>query len=150
MTGILLGISMFLHIVTFFIIILLYLHIRERKALNSDNMKREVDELLQSYLADIRAENDRLIEKMSEDSSPNEENESSYFEETSSPVTEQNGQEETVWMPPVAEIEEEPSPSVTAQALYLQEQGYSPIEIAKQLNKGAGEIELLLKLHKKM
>ncbi|MFT8871340.1 MAG: hypothetical protein ABF868_03505 [Sporolactobacillus sp.] len=53
---------------------------------------------------------------------------------------------ESEWAPPIDGIQDQFETSPAAEALRLQQQGKSTKEIAKQLGRGEGEIELILKL----
>ncbi|MCO7174716.1 hypothetical protein ACFP7A_02575 [Sporolactobacillus kofuensis] len=54
------------------------------------------------------------------------------------------------WMPPIDQVQDKIEESPYIQALKLKEKGLTATEIAKQLHRGKGEIELLLKLKGKV
>ncbi|MDD9147039.1 MULTISPECIES: hypothetical protein [unclassified Sporolactobacillus] len=54
------------------------------------------------------------------------------------------------WVPPVDQIRDSLEESPFFQAMKLQKKGYTVNEIAKKMNRGAGEIELLLKFGNKV
>lgn len=57
---------------------------------------------------------------------------------------------ENEWMPPIDNVKDQVEESPYLHAMKLKEKGYSTTEIAKEMNRGKGEIELLLKLHGKV
>ncbi|SFG01193.1 hypothetical protein [Sporolactobacillus nakayamae] len=57
---------------------------------------------------------------------------------------------ENEWMPPIDNVKDQVEESPFLHAMKLKEKGYSTTEIAKEMNRGKGEIELLLKLHGKV
>lgn len=54
------------------------------------------------------------------------------------------------WVPPIEKIQDSLEESPFVQAVKLQKKGYTVHEIAKRLNRGEGEIELLLKFRNKV
>ncbi|MCL1630859.1 DUF2802 domain-containing protein [Sporolactobacillus sp. CPB3-1] len=62
----------------------------------------------------------------------------------------QNLKNKEEWVPPIDDIQDQVEQSPYLQAVKLQEKGYSLTEIAKKMNRGEGEVELLLKLHGKV
>jgi hypothetical protein len=54
------------------------------------------------------------------------------------------------WIPPIDNVKDQMEESPYLHAMKLKEKGYSTTEIAKEMNRGKGEIELLLKLHGKV
>jgi len=54
------------------------------------------------------------------------------------------------WMPPIEDIKDQVEESPYLKAMKLKNKGYSNTEIAKEMNRGTGEIELLLKLQGKV
>ncbi|RYL95318.1 hypothetical protein EWI07_02090 [Sporolactobacillus sp. THM7-4] len=73
---------------------------------------------------------------------------------SSSPQRQVNAQagigSEEDWMPPIEEMHDTVEESLYVQAVKLQKKGYTVTEIARQLNRGKGEIELLLKFQGKL
>ncbi|WP_157800239.1 DUF6115 domain-containing protein [Sporolactobacillus pectinivorans] len=64
--------------------------------------------------------------------------------------TEQTAPEEKgEWMPPVEDINDKMEESLFLQAMKLKNKGYTTTEIAKELNRGKGEVELLLRFQGK-
>jgi hypothetical protein len=59
------------------------------------------------------------------------------------------GKNDQPWVPPVDAIQDTVEESLTARAMELHEQGLSTVEIAKKLNRGEGEIRLLLKIRER-
>jgi hypothetical protein len=54
------------------------------------------------------------------------------------------------WMPPIDNVKDQLEESPYLHAMKLKQKGYSTTEIAKEMHRGKGEIELLLKLHGKV
>lgn len=170
--GYLLVISFLLHLITLFIIIVLMQKVNTMKpssnAGEQEKVKREIEDLLVAYTAEMKEENEKLVNKISQmrktqekvqlstirsyekTQTKNEEKETSFNPRIRSqqnrPEIDEN--EETYAPPLIMESEDIMEQSSTAQILSLSKQGYSPKEIAKKLNIGDGEVELLLKFHK--
>ncbi|MDN3953977.1 hypothetical protein [Sporolactobacillus laevolacticus] len=68
-------------------------------------------------------------------------------------TSKQNATSETSadkWVPPIDDVQDMIEESPYLQATRLKEKGYSITDIAKEMNRGKGEIELLLKLQGKV
>lgn len=63
--------------------------------------------------------------------------------------TEKQNMEKT-WMPPIDDVQDTFEESLLSKAVKLQKKGYNVTEIAKTLDRGKGEIELLLKFNEKV
>lgn len=105
--------------------------------------KREIEDLLAFYAVELKEENERFLEQVLEANERDQIEEEQLQEEQLK--VEKVEETEAVSNQPV--VEKAYEPSLEAQALQLYEQGYEIKEIAKKLNKGHGEIELLLKFH---
>ncbi|WP_121522926.1 DUF6115 domain-containing protein [Oceanobacillus piezotolerans] len=143
MTSFLLIISFLLHIIALYAIVQLYWKV---KALNQPNTA-EVTELFETYLQEIKEENDRLHELL-ESHQVNHINTSTQKKEKmgekriNSPIPEP---------PPIENKENSDSleASLEAKVLQLHQQGLSITDIAKRLHCGETEAALIIKLHKK-
>lgn len=62
----------------------------------------------------------------------------------------ENPSEEPAWLPPVDDVQDTFEESLLSRAVKLQKKGYNVTEIAKSLDRGKGEIELLLKFNEKV
>lgn len=171
MTIVLLVISMAFHLLTFFVFILFYQQHQKIKEERRDlyGMREDMEELLESYTADIKKENEELKHLLNKKSTSN-----SYFSINTNeyPAAErekgqvqkyknkQQSYHETA-PPPLDSAFEIYSPlteqktedtfkkSLQAQVLALAAQGYKRDDIAKKLNMGKGEVDLLLKFYHK-
>jgi hypothetical protein len=173
MTEFLLLFSLILHGVTF--LIMIYFYKRFSQYQDVDNMKRtvrEVEDLFEAYLMELKDENKKFLnivtkygntvieqnkvveteeklkdEKFEEDPvEPNNSNSSKV--ENDAPVIQ--NQEENQYEPESIELEDSvEEPSVQSTVLLLYQQGQSIEEIAKKLNKGKTEVELIIKFHAK-
>lgn len=109
--------------------------------------KRELEDLLAYYSVELKEENERFLKEILEQTNlqknkkeQQEQKETLAIEENRTSEKEEIVQEENP-------DETNAQPSLEMQAIQLYEQGYDIKEIAKKLNKGHGEIELLLKFH---
>ncbi len=131
--------------------------------------EKEIEEMFSGYLLEMEEQNRKLADALapfpgSGGSGAHRENTARMNDETTHavsssandtiqkqpvidrPVNEQN--QDLFPVPPIgAEAPDEVFSSVDSQVLYLREQGFSAAEIAKKLNKGKTEIELILKFH---
>ena len=150
MAGYLLSISFILHLITFFSIVLLAK--KMRTALDYEKLelqKREIEDLLAFYAVQLKEDNTRLLEKVMQPSG-NAPEDDGYRDEQAKQKIQEQANEKTAEKRTDAELKADADTyelSLEAQALQLHGQGYSPEEIAKKLNKGHGEIELLLKFY---
>lgn len=134
MIGFLLVISIVLHFITFLILILVIKkmkHSLDYEQLNKQ--KKEIEDLLASYTLELKEENEHFLNQLFE----NEAKEKKEIDH--------DHEKEIESVPKVNDIYES---SLEAKALQLHKQGYKMNEIAKKLNKGLGEIELLLKFNR--
>lgn len=101
---------------------------------------QDVMELLETYLEEIKEEN-RFLEKGI----------GKPINKTASPVTAEAEQKEEVseYIPEDAEVEDDSETSLQAKILQLYDQGITVEDIARQLNCGKTEAELVIKLHSK-
>lgn len=144
----LLTVSLLLHFVTFFILIVIIKKIRTAFDYQQfEAQKRELEDLLAYYSVELKEENERFLKEILErtnlkkkENDQQEQSETLLIEENPTSEKEAIIQEEQT-------AETYAQPSLETKALQLYEQGYDIEEIAKKLNKGHGEIELLLKFH---
>ncbi|QTM99438.1 hypothetical protein ERJ70_09055 [Sediminibacillus dalangtanensis] len=164
----LLFISLLLHIFTFIAIRLLFQKLQQ----NGNEGQAKIDslqqseEMLSAFLHEIREENDRLLKELDEPTSKNKhtaqknsnEGVSSAFEEEQAPPYKQSYRkrytsdkaEDSEYVPPMPEVQQDTvEESVTAKVYSLYDQGYTVDEIAKKLDKGKTEVELMVKFHRK-
>ncbi|HHU20765.1 MAG TPA: hypothetical protein GXZ58_11250 [Bacilli bacterium] len=117
-----------------------------------DQQQKEIEELLAVYLLEIREENDKLIQLI--DQQPKREpvkKQIRSFDQSQETPTSTNIQAETKYQDyqPFVPDDQEPvvEQSFAAQVLSLAERGDTPEAIAKKLNRGKTEVELLIKFH---
>jgi hypothetical protein len=139
MTSFLLLISFLLHIISFSAIYQLFKQVKHHHQSNTTDSN--IGALFESYLAEFKEENNRLQQALKQTNhaqlkSDSEEN----MEEIASTIVEN--------VPMVDDSKEDKVvTSLKANILQLYSKGLSPGEIAKQLNCGKTEAELIIKLH---
>ncbi|GAA4059900.1 DUF6115 domain-containing protein [Amphibacillus indicireducens] len=117
-----------------------------------DQQQKEIEELLAVYLLEIREENDKLIQLINQQpkkepvvKQPKSVDKSQEVPMPTKLETEAKYQDYQPFVPddqePVVEQ------SFAAQVLSLAERGDTPEAIAKKLNRGKTEVELLIKFH---
>lgn len=141
MTSILLFLSLLLHMITLTAIFQLFKQMQSLKQNNSGDMA----ELMQNYLEDIKKEN-RLLERSLSKNNPQSEIE---VQERTDNQPETNIKRETDYQPETEHVADKSELSLEAQILQLHENGLTVDEIARQLNCGKTEAELIIKLKKK-
>ncbi|MGO4887753.1 DUF6115 domain-containing protein [Anaerobacillus sp. MEB173] len=167
----LLIISLILHLFTFFWIIILTQKIKTQEGTvpNQDKIKAEIEDLLVAYTTEMKEDNERLLQAISKlqvnsqmrTAIPNEPDLESVptpkqqFEMTE--IQKENTENKSVEIKKESDSEDIPLPiddvkdtyeqSKTAQVFLLSQQGLAIKEIAKKLNMGEGEVELILKFY---
>ncbi|QGG50428.1 hypothetical protein [Lysinibacillus pakistanensis] len=189
MATILITILFFLQLLSFYFLIILNTKLAKFKDLEKkqERLMREMDDTISVYLADMKDENDRLIQELhsvskselnvnaiqqaekivtqkeqeplpekmkKEQESPNLEADSRKYIPKNIVASAYSRQQQSVskaaQSDSMANETEKEQPKVFTmeqQAIELAKQGKTPEEIAKQLQKGKTEIELLLKFH---
>ncbi|ARK30976.1 DUF6115 domain-containing protein [Halalkalibacter krulwichiae] len=156
MTTILVTISLLLHGITF-----LFLLTRQQQQTNYQNemetMKNEMEDLLITYITELKEENERLVMELKKRNHSNENQKMvelksenmKEFEVSVSKSKKEDTHYET-YSPPSVEDEEQSfyEQSDTAKVLGLAAQGLSAKEIAEKLKLGKGEVELMLKFYR--
>ncbi|TGB04778.1 DUF6115 domain-containing protein [Halobacillus salinus] len=127
----------------------------EELELRQQEIASEIEGMFSSYLLEIKEENQRMTEWI--ERKPSFHTETSNEEHIGFSVAEKLSTKEGAgdsqpagYTPP--EPEEQPSgytPSASSEILKMRNKGYSIDDIAKQLDKGKTEVELLLKFHQK-
>ncbi|MFD1357567.1 DUF6115 domain-containing protein [Fictibacillus halophilus] len=137
-------ISLVLNVVCIYFIYSLWKKIDENNK-NAESTDH-IEELLELFSQEMRYENERLHKLISDFSSKNEQDRHKIHEKTietgietinSITLNEENDE---------VHIESETKPD-THKVIILAKQGYNAEQIAKMLNRGKGEIELLLKFY---
>lgn len=141
-------ISLLLNVVCIYFIYLLWKKIDENhKAAESTDY---IEDMLEHFSQEMRYENERLYKLIADFNSKNEQGRHNIDEkiiekETEAIFTnalndEENKEDDEV------HIESKTTPD-TNQVIILAKQGYNAEQIAKMLNRGKGEVELLLKFY---
>ncbi|OIJ13137.1 hypothetical protein BKP37_11560 [Anaerobacillus alkalilacustris] len=163
----LLAVSFLLHLVSFYLIIVLIQKTNSKKDLTETNelesIKREIEDLLISYTTEMKEENEKLLSDIerkritkgvSELTIKSNDYKDDLHVNSSAPHIQKNVlqkviEEDDAYTPPLVSVTEDSlEQSNTAKVLSFAKQGYTSKEIAKKLNMGDGEVELLLKFHK--
>ncbi|MGX4669258.1 DUF6115 domain-containing protein [Cerasibacillus sp. JNUCC 74] len=139
MTSFLLLISFLLHIISFSAIYQLFKQVKQHHQSNTTDSN--IGALFESYLAEFKEENNRLQQALKQTNHAQLEPDSEEnMEEIASTIVEN--------VPMVDDSKEDKVvTSLKANILQLYSKGLSPGEIAKQLNCGKTEAELIIKLH---
>lgn len=156
----LLLISFLIHLVTFIIIKQWKKKVDavEETELRMKEQSRSLEDTLALYLVEIKEENAALIERLEEAEQSSSRSKKPVVKNTEQPTEQEMEQAEesnetpTAAFQPITEVEQvedKLEQSLTAQALHLKDKGYTIEEIARELNKGKTEIELLLKFNNK-
>lgn len=163
METLLLIISLGLHIITFLIIRSQQVRIETVKEKEEvlNNQSKEVEELLSTYLFEMKEENERLLAELSNKELPTIEKikdpvfikpvvEPKNETEDEQPANLSNGynNSHSEYIPPVESVEQDfIEQSTSLQAYTLHKQGESVEAIARKLNCGKTEIQLMLKFY---
>lgn len=150
MIEILFLLSFLLHIITF--IFIRHLKNKQKDLIDiEEKMTTQVEQMENSlalYLVELREENERFTEEL-------EKLQNHTIKETSTPkkveTNKRNTEDSYTMYNPMSNIKdsEKVESSLESKVLYLFEKGLTSEEIAKQLNKGTTEIELILKFRQK-
>ncbi|SEP57893.1 DUF6115 domain-containing protein [Piscibacillus halophilus] len=148
MNSFLMLLSLLLHGVSFVVIFKLYQKVQNINSSDAyfEQKVKETEDMLNSYLLEIKDENEKFIHKVSklETSDTDTFNHDKVDSKTNDDYEKIN-QEDQDDVPVNME-----QPSDEAQILYLFDQGYTIEEIAKKLNKGNTEVDLIVKFNQKI
>ncbi len=176
-TTILLLISLLLHVVAFYFIIVLYMKYSTMKNLTNTQRQilEETENSMTSFLIDMKDENERLIQTLlnsssmkvqSMDNDLNEANlginseldKNQLKQKSSSKGIDQDLKELPSHLSGIGEMKDsveitqtynKKNPPFEIEAINLYEEGYTVEQIAKKLKKGKTEVELLIKFRQK-
>lgn len=136
-----------LHIISLYAIFQLF------QLLKKQDPQQDADEiasLFESYLQEIRTENERLKERLLEqkpEHSTTEKNRNNeVIDEREIGQVAYEASELTL---PGMDIQDHVEASLESQVLKLHDQGFSSEQIARKLDRGKTEVELIVKLYKK-
>lgn len=133
--------SLLLNVICLYAVINLRKKLQHQSDSNDTRISEEVEELLELFSEDMKLENERLhkmILKFTEEQQRNYH--STVINETSSVESEETQIDNT-------SLEDHLSKD-TNEVLILAQEGYNAEEIAKMLQRGKGEVELLLKFYR--
>ncbi|WP_234987378.1 hypothetical protein [Halolactibacillus halophilus] len=154
-----------MHIVTFIVLRHYYLkqqaYHKEQQKFQEE--KKELEQLLMSYLIEMKEENDRLLQVVQSNtqrpSAPKAKEQpasTSFYQENKQTETINASKtvtkEEPEYRPLVDAIEDEPvayKKSYQAEIIDRYARGETPEMIAKAMDRGKTEVELIIKFHKK-
>jgi len=148
MTTFLLMISFLLHLLTLVAIYQLFKQIQTYKQAKATETTKDITDLLEAYLDEIKDENNRLQMELTK-------SRSSSTPETSNGATpslekiEQTSIDSTYEEAPYFDTDDSIETSLQAKILQLSHQGYDADEIAGKLNCGKTEAALIIKLQEK-
>ncbi|EZP78065.1 hypothetical protein H839_04984 [Parageobacillus genomosp. 1] len=163
MLAFLLTISFLLHALSLWIIILLYLRLAKVKEMEKQQqMTEEIEQTFSAYLLEWKEENERFLTELAA-ILPNRSRTDHLPKDSAEPQAEGNEttapNEETEPLPSyfpnideikdIVDIRQQPASSAADRVWQLYGQGKTVEEIAKILNKGKTEVELLLKFRQK-
>ncbi|AIF45462.1 DUF6115 domain-containing protein [Virgibacillus sp. SK37] len=143
MVSFLLFISFLLHILTFIIIFQL---IKKINTLQQVQSPSEIMDLFDTYLEEIKAENEYLQKTLN---NIPEENKQKNTDEKVSNLPHSDETDQPFYAPHQEMPEDKMVASLQARILQLYQNGYTAEEIAKQLDCGKTEAALVIKLHAK-
>ncbi|MFB1049546.1 DUF6115 domain-containing protein [Paraliobacillus sp. JSM ZJ581] len=167
MLYLLIFISFFIHMITF-----IYLKTVNNRVLSSEELlqkqaeqKKEIEALLAVYLLEIREENEKLVETLQQpveqskkqpQAFKTDRSEALYNKDDNNNLANKadekqllNEQEMDYQPPKIEEVEGSFKPSFQAKVLSLYDKGNTVETIARKLNCGKTEVELLVKFQQK-
>ncbi len=157
MTGLLLSISFIIHIITLLSIIIVWKRSGAAEQEDFRAMKSEMEDILIAYTTEMKEENEVFLKELAslQEEKPvgnrdNKENASTEKPEKKRMTGDipAKAEHEISYSPPVSKEKETFGASVSSQILSMQKQEYSLDEIAKRVNKGKGEVVLMLKFYR--
>ncbi|MFC0558579.1 DUF6115 domain-containing protein [Halalkalibacter alkalisediminis] len=165
MTTLLVTISLLLHGVTFLWIMTLLQKQQPVQDTDLKKVKNEIEDLLISYTAEMKEENELLLKQIQEvkhrDTKANQQasvdkgltrnlsRNPDKINDIESKHERKVEEDYTAYQPPLLDMDEELiyEQSDSAKVMALFKQGLSTTDIAKRLKLGKGEVELMLKFH---
>ncbi|GEL75850.1 DUF6115 domain-containing protein [Tenuibacillus multivorans] len=162
MESILLLFSLILHGITFVVIFLLYQKIKQASEgeRNFEQRVQEIEDLFSSYLLEIKDENKAFVEKVSEIDQNPKVHKTLQFQGDSATENQDTVQlsqnytkphKQSLFQPELVKVKDHvEQPSLHSKIMHLYENGYTTEDIAKKLNKGKTEVELIVKFNQKM
>ncbi|WP_404452648.1 hypothetical protein LG329_00685 [Virgibacillus necropolis] len=146
MTSFLLIISFLLHIVAFIAIYQLY---KQAQLPKQESTSQDMMELFELYLSEIKEENKRLEETLLDRREYNPKGETNPIPQFKEKPEHQEHIADDTYTAPEVDDDVQYETSLQAKVLQLHDQGLASGEIARKLNKGKTEVDLIVKLHAK-
>jgi hypothetical protein len=141
MSGFFIFVSLLLHVTAFYFLFILWKKTENQKGKENTSSTDEMIELLEHFSEEIKDENDRLHNLIKRYALDMQEIKEGYAKNsTEAPVLVDD-------KPSEEEQDAKGQDQQTEEVLQLARKGYTANEIAKMLNRGKGEIELLLKFY---
>lgn len=161
MNTLLITISLVLHGFTFMWIFTLMQRVQQPNETSKQEikeLKQELEDMLLAYTSEIKEENERLLSEIQTKAKKESKQQpviQKVQQPSPKPYQQQQYKKEIVedkrydeYIPPIDVIQEEQyEPSDKTKVLELSKQGLTTDQIAKRLEMGKGEVELLLKFH---
>ncbi|EKN63910.1 coupling factor for flagellin transcription and translation [Schinkia azotoformans LMG 9581] len=140
-----LTISFILHVFAFFWIFLLSMRLKRTNEIEKRQaeIQKEIEDLFQSYLLEMKEENEKLLNLIDKSKPPINKRE----KVTQQPYQTQEKPKPKEYTPPMPSAQDRFEQSLNSKVVLLHEQGFKAEEIAQKLNKGKTEIELILKFN---
>lgn len=150
MVSLLLIVSFLLHIVLLIAIYFLYQQVEQLRR----HKNEELESLLQNFLTEIREENERLQSRLQKQETAKIEKNVESFDGNVEKRVKKIKNRENIYQINTPQIKADEKndkieTSLEAKIFQLANEGMTVEEIAKKLNRGKTEIELMMKLHKK-
>ncbi|WP_217585582.1 DUF6115 domain-containing protein [Lentibacillus saliphilus] len=145
MTPILIFFSFMLHILAFIIIFILYKKINAQE----NQTPEEVMDVLDSFLQDIKEENTHLLAQINRNSTTEQKVEEALPDEGIAHAILEKKDDALHLKAPQSNVEDTYEQSLQSRILHLYGQGHTIEEIAKQLDCGKTEAELIIKMYSK-
>lgn len=149
----LLVISFILHLFAFFWIFLLSMRLKRANEIEKRQaeIQKEIEDLFQSYLFEMKEENEKLLKLIAKPTKPVNknpiDNRGKATQQIYQTQMEKPKPKPKEYTPPVPNVEDRFETSLNSKVILLHEQGLKAEEIAQKLNKGKTEIELILKFN---
>lgn len=151
MYPLLLVISFILHLFAFFWIFLLSMRLKRANEIEGRQaeIQKEIEDLFQSYLLEMKEENEKLLRLIAKSTKPVNKSPVDNRGKATQQIyqTQMEKPKPKEYTPPVPTLEDRFEPSFNSKVILLHEQGLKAEEIAQKLNKGKTEIELILKFN---
>ncbi|WP_221564367.1 hypothetical protein [Alkalihalobacillus sp. TS-13] len=160
MTAFLLGISFIIHIITLLSLIIVWKRSGVADHQDLKAAKKEMEDILLAYTTEMKEENEAFLKELASlDNRRKTESHQAVIKGDEIPkekrVMNQEvsdeiilDEEEIKYSPPINEEKETFGASLASHIISLHNNGYSLDDIAKKVNKGKGEIELMIKFHR--